>query len=358
MIEQCLQTLELKEFRCFKSITFDFEGPLVLIQGLNGSGKTSMLEALHYLCYLRSFRTHSQKELVRFGAEGFFIKAVFNNQEIKIGCAGKKRHIKINQKAIQSYQELRQFYRVVTVTEDDLDLVKGSPEKRRHFLDHALLLHYPNLLPLFKEYKVVLDNRNALLHNQYINQDELEIWTKKLWETAQRVQEHRITFLKKLQQTSDTYLQEQWGDQYHILFDYIPKQNLHLLTWSEFFKKWKSEILPQEHRYRRSLFGAHLDDIAITFNQKPARFYSSRGQQKLIVLLIKIAQVKQLIEEQGGTTFLLDDFMTDFDKTAIDKLISACINLNTQLIFTTPVTESIDSTLLKNRGALCLKLTN
>lgn len=357
MIDTCLQKLELKEFRCFKSKTIDFEGPLVLIQGLNGSGKTSILEALHYLCYLRSFRTHTPKDLIRFGTEGFFIKAVFNNQEIKIGCAGKKRHIKINQKTISSYQELRQFYRVVTITEDDLALVKGGPEKRRHFLDHALLLHYPNLLDLFKMYKTILDNRNALLQRPYPNQEELEIWTKKLWEYSLKIQNQRTLFLEKLQKTSDAELLKEWNNEYSIEFNYVSKKELFSQSWESFIKSWKTTLLPQELRYRRSLFGSHLDDVQIIFQGKPARLYSSRGQQKLIVLLIKIAQVKQLIKEQGGTTFLLDDFMTDFDATVMNKLISACINLNTQLIFTTPVTESVDSTLLKNRGAHCLNLS-
>ena len=357
MIEKCLQTVQLKNFRCFEFIELNFNEPLILIHGKNGSGKTSLLEALHYLCYLRSFRTHIPRDLTRFGSNGFFIKATFNDQEIKVGCVGSKRHIKINQKAISSYQELRQSYRMVTVTEDDIGLVKAGPDKRRTFLDHALLLHKPKLLVLFRAYKSVLENRNALLQNPSSTYDELEIWTKTLWEKTKAIQQERSAYLAHLQTTLDTHVQTQWEGRTLSLL-YRPRKIKADTPWSTFLQEWKDGFLKDERFYRRSLFGAHLDDIAIIFNEKNARLYSSRGQQKLIVLLIKIAQVELLMKEQGSTTFLIDDFMTDFDDVIMDKLITLFLELNTQLLFTTPSDKGIDTQLLKKRGAQQIKLSN
>lgn len=357
MIEHCLQSIQLKNFRCFESVTLNFDGPLVLIQGINGSGKTSILEALHYACYLKSFRTHSPRDLIRFGQKGFFIKTTFNNQEVSIGCTGSKRHVKVNQKVIASYKELRNFYRIVTVTEDDVDLVRESPEKRRSFVDHALLLHNPELMSLFKEYKHVVESRNALLNRQHINGDDLEVWTKTLWEHAQKIKEERVAYLEGLQKTIDTYLSGYWQGDYSLVLSYAPKKIDHNLSWEGFLSFWNKELKKNEYIYRRSLFGTHLDDIKILFQGKAARLFSSRGQQKLIVMLIKIAQVQHLMKEQGATCFLLDDFMTDFDEKTIQKLVEACKNLKTQLIFTSPVTNGVDGTILKKQGALTLNVS-
>lgn len=357
MTQRCLQKVSLKGFRCFESVEFDLDGPLILIQGLNGSGKTSLLEALHYLCYLRSFRTHLPRDLIRFGAEGFFIQATFNDQDIKIGCSQNKRHIKINQKRVTSYKELREHYRVVTVTEDDLGLVKGGPEKRRTFLDHAVLLSNPGFLPEFKKFKSILENRNALLQQFSPDREELEIWTKKLWEQTLVIQNERQLFLTELQQTCSDYLKEYWHGSYKIELTYVPKKTHGTQSWQEFLLFWKESILGQEFRFRRTLFGAHLDDLRISFQGKPARLYSSRGQQKLIVLLIKLAQVKKLLLEQGSTSFLLDDFIADFDSGVMKKLILACLDLNTQLIFTSPTSDGPDSVYLKGRGAKHFTIT-
>ncbi len=357
-MEPCLQKLELKRFRCFDQATFDFDGPLILLEGINGSGKTSLFEALHYICYLRSFRTSSPKDLVQFGQTGFFIKALFNNQEIKIGYSNNKRHIKVDQQVISSYEQLREHYRIVSVTEDDLCIVKNSPDKRRDFLDHALLLFNPKLLSIFKSFKIILDNRNALLHQIHPNQDELEIWTKKLWQQTIIIQEYRKTFIEQLQTICDKSLLEQWDGAYQLQFTYQPKKTDNSHEWELFYQNWQMSIQGEERRFKRSLFGAHLDDFSITFQNKPARLFSSRGQQKLIVLLIKIAQVKLLLEKQGSTCFLIDDFMTDFDEVSLKKIISVCMTLKTQLIFTTPIIDGIDSILLKSYGAVKIAVSS
>src|SRR3989338_5981269 len=129
----CIQRLQLKNFRCFPTATFDLDASVVVIEGINGSGKTSLLEALHYICYLKSFRTHIPRDLVSFGADSFFITILCGEHSISVGCSGTKRQVKINQKSILSYRELREYCKIVTLTEDDLSLIGGSPDRRRFF---------------------------------------------------------------------------------------------------------------------------------------------------------------------------------------------------------------------------------
>src|SRR5437868_6298202 len=92
----------------------------------------------------------------------------------------------------------------------------------------------------------------------------------------------------------------------------------------------------EETRVGHSLFGAHLDDFLIHFQDKKSKNYSSRGQQKLIVLLVKIAQIQQLLHSKGPVILLLDDFMTDFDEQRCRLLLDLLFDLKIQLIFTVP----------------------
>src|SRR3989338_259222 len=106
-----LEKIELKNFRCFTKVSFDFSTDIVIIYGNNGSGKTTIIEALHYLCYLSSFRSRLPGEIAQFESESFFIKGTVTQEdlevvEIQVGFAKKQKIAKIGQKPISSYKEL------------------------------------------------------------------------------------------------------------------------------------------------------------------------------------------------------------------------------------------------------------
>jgi DNA replication and repair protein RecF len=116
-------------------------------------------------------------------------------------------------------------------------------------------------------------------------------------------------------------------------------------------------LYEDERRYGRSLFGAHLDDIAITFEDKKSKSFASRGQQKLIVLLVKIAQMRQLMVQKGSGIFLLDDFMTDFDEHRAANALNALMDLKMQLVITSPAKLGVLEGMVVNRGAQRILLT-
>jgi DNA replication and repair protein RecF len=344
-----ISRLELKNFRCFDTKTLDLDAPLVLIQGNNGSGKTSLLEALHYMGYLRSFRTSNSRELIKLDSTAFFIKAICASatsemHELQVGFSPQKRLVKVNQSTVSSFKELMDFYRIVTLTEDDLALVKEGPAYRRSFIDHALILLEPELLITFKEFKKIVDQRNALLQRSLEDNALYAIWTEKLWHSSQIIARKRMELLAKFEvdvnELSKSYV---LGD-VAIAIAYSSKVESTAAMCERRFRE-------QEFRFKRSLFGAHLDDYIITFENKQSRFYASRGQQKLIVLLFKIAFLRALSVQRGPALFVLDDFMTDFDEERVRLLIPLITSLSNQLIFTSPAQEGFFEKIIMAQGA-------
>lgn len=359
-----IEQLTLKNFRCFKQYTLDFLAPISCIIGDNGSGKSSILEALHYACYLRSFRTHMPRELVQFDYENFFIKAVLQetvNQislphELTLGFSKRKRLVKIDQQAVTSYKDILKLYRVITLTQDDLSLIKGNPEVRRLFLDQALALEFPEYHSRCKRYRHILENRNTLLYQGGYTQDSYFIWTQQLWQEALIIQDYRKQFLKRLETSINSMLTNTFGEGLSIIFTYQSKKIIEGQSFEEFMSAC-NDLYQSEAILKRSLFGVHLDDFSIDFCQKNSRAFASRGQQKLIVMLIKIAQLQEITTKHGEVLFLLDDFMTDFDSQRGEMLLSLMLALPCQLIFTFPSKSSYFDMLLDSHKAQEITLT-
>ncbi len=359
-----LSRLQLKNFRCFRSFTIELEKSMILFEGENGAGKTSLLEALYYTGYLRSFRTHRSHELIRFGQDNFFVHAQVTNNlsthefthDIHIGFCRNRKLVKVDQKPIISYKELMHTYRVVSLTEDDLALVNGSPQVRRTFIDHVLLLSEPDYAMIIKLYRQTLEQRNALLQQRSFNRDTYEILTQQIWEHSRMITELRIKSLAQLNEIMNELVRIYFDQSFSTNFSYHPKYLL-CDSLQEFTDKHPL-LYDHELRYGRTLFGVHLDDILIQFQHLQARHFASRGQQKLLVLLIKIAQVKQLANTGLGAVMLLDDFMTDFDPKRGGLLLDTLLGLNIQLIFTSPIEGSLLGQHLTQQGAQVIKLTN
>jgi DNA replication and repair protein RecF len=349
----CVSTLQLKQFRCFVDQTFHLDAPVVFICGSNGVGKTSLIEALHYACYVRSFRTAFPRELSAHEQDSFFIKLAVRGvgvmDTIQIGCQGAKRLVKVNQKAVGSQKELVNYYRAITVTEDDLGLIKEGPTVRRTFLDQALGLVDAEYVHALRAMRATLEARNAALYSGQFTNELYEVWTQQLWERSVIIQHKRKEFIANIALSVQKIIDLYFENAFSITFSYSARRMDTSTTYAEFITN-NATLRSEELRQRRSLFGAHLDDLIIQFHGKDSRQFASRGQQKLIVMLIKIAQIMLLPQSTGPTIMLLDDFMTDLDKARMTILLNVLLNLGIQLIFTSPM---VDSYLEQQAKVLC-----
>jgi len=365
-----IQKLRLQNYRCFKDKTFLFEKPFVLIEGDNGSGKTTILEALHYGCFLKSFRTNRLKDLLSFDKEHFFLAIQFEEQaggdvnHVKVGVSiednEKKRLVSFNQKVVKSYKDLISHYRIVSLSEDDLQLVQGAPEVRRAFLNQLVMLFNPEFGEHFKKYRQILEQRNTMLRKTKHLSSEFEIWTKQLWEESRVIQEERVQYLSNLESRMNSLLRENFASlDFAISLDYQIKNKIDTASFEVFWKKYKGEKVEMEFRLERGLFGAHLDDFLITFHPRvktgtafKARYFASRGQQKLVVFLTKIALAQELETKHMRVTLLLDDFLTDFDHKRLSQCLSLLSKLSCQVIITCPLKTLITKHLEGQRDDL------
>lgn len=333
-----------------------------MLCGSNGSGKTSLLEALHYGCYLRSFRTHLPRELIAHSKDTFFINIQFKEQsqlhELHVGFSqsSKKRLVKLNQKPIQTYKELTDRYRIITLTSDDLALIHEGPEVRRTFIDQAIALAHPEYGASLRKYKHILANRTKILATGHMNQELYETWSQQLWDQSCILQEQRAIALKALQERTNTLLTQFVPEPLRITFTYKARLIGEARSWQELYEA-RPQLFDQERAMGRSLFGAHLDDIAIHFQEKGSKAFASRGQQKLIALLLKVAQLQELVAAKGPSIVLVDDFMSDFDTNRIITLLTMLKSLECQLILTSPTSTGDFPELLQKMGALTVPLT-
>lgn len=337
-------SLTVRQFRCFAQRTLTFDGNVIMLGGPNGSGKTSLLEALYYACYLRSFKTHTPREMAQWETGGFFVGVTGEHEgeeswDIQCTVSGARKTIKVDGHAAHSYGDLWAHYKAIAVTEDSLALLQGAPDDRRSFIDHALFLESPSHAKELAQYRKILAQRNAFLVSGSKNATMHEIWTHQLQEKSERIRVARKElmeqFLEKIKLLCAT---TQWCAT-PIVCTYTGRD-------------FAPSLYEQEYRLQRSLWGAHLDDIIIEFKGHGARAFASRGQQKMVVMLFKIAQLMCLRRE---AVLLIDDFFTDFDETTADALLQL-LHSNAQQIFLTTPSPSMMKNLLSPFTPQCISL--
>lgn len=338
-----ITSLKLKNFRCFSSYEASFEQPVVLICGPNGSGKTSLLESLYYACYLKSFKTKTTRELVGDNADAFSIKldvsplAQEAGAALALGYSPAKRIIKLNDILLKSHKDLLTLYRVVAMTDEDLTLVKGYPEVRRSFVDAAISLVDPTYPRTLRKYVHIVQQRTALLANPILDKESYEVWTAQLHDIAEYIRSKRVELLGLLEIEVNKLL---------ALFFNESLKNVKLIYEP---KTPSFDITKQERAAQRTLIGAHLDDFQIVMQAgsacRSSRIHASRGQQKLLALLLKVAQPAVTLPQ--SCLFLLDDIACDLDTAKFEQFFDLIASHNTQIIITSPLTTMLDNPLWK-----------
>jgi DNA replication and repair protein RecF len=319
-----INKISLLQFRNYTSAAFEFPAPVTCITGANGSGKTNLLDAIYYLCYTKSYFSAYQQNSVQTGMDGFRVTGGFvgrDRQEI-ISCkwkAGKKEIFK-NDIEYEKITDHIGVYSAVMIAPDDTELINGSSELRRKWIDSILGQADKIYLEKLMHYQRVLMQRNAWLKIQAYrpaaNYTELEFYNAELAADGAYIYEQRRDFLQKFLPLLEDFYHRLSGGHEPIQVAYTSDLSQKPLL------EWMEQNLQHDLRYQRTLRGIHKDDWDFKLNGLQLRQYGSQGQKKSFLFALKLAQYTYLSKTLGHLPILLlDDIFEKLDQTRMESLL-------------------------------------
>ena len=330
-----VEKIRVKNFRNIEECELNFSRGVNLLYGNNAQGKTNIVEALYIFSRGKSFRAREDSDLIKFGEEGFNIYIEYESnigkESLEYSLYGKERQRKKNGYKIKKVSEMIGSFKSVLFYPDDLSLVKDGPEGRREFINVASSQCYPDYIKNYSNYKKALENRNCLLKminkGFFVDRREIESWSESLAEYASFIYISRIDFIKKLEGHSELFMKEISGEKEKLKIfldsdidgEYINERK----KVKDIYLNKLKENLDREIGAGITLYGPHRDDLKILINNKEARIFASQGQQRSIVLSLKLAE-GEVIKEISGEypVFLFDDVLSELDSERRKYILS------------------------------------
>lgn len=355
-----LKTLHLRQFRNYQDQRVDFLAPKTILVGNNAQGKSNLLEAVELLATLRSHRMARDRDLIREGEPIGQITATVERQtgisDLSLTLRrNARRTVILNSEPLRRQLDFLGFLNAVQFSSLDLELVRGGPEQRRNWLDTLLIQLEPVYAYILQQYNQVLRQRNALLKREQgagsrEQGSELALWDAQLATTGSRVTRRRSRAIERLAPIAQAWHASISGRAEILQIKYAPnvplEQNHPEAVQRAFLEKIEQRAVAEQHQ-GTTLVGPHRDEVELTINQTPARQYGSQGQQRTLVLALKLAELK-LIEEVVGEPplLLLDDVLAELDPNRQNQLLDT-IQDRFQTLITTTHLGSFDSQWLK-----------
>ena len=330
-----LTHLQIRAFRCFEQVELALSESSNVLLGPNASGKTSLVEAIHFFCLGRSFRANKLSTLIQHGQSGFRLAARVKDQGgvERFGRVSRFSNgdveREIDHQRIRNLSEFGKLLPVHVVTHEGFLLFDGGPEYRRRFLDYGVFHVEHDFIKLWKAYRQIHSQRNHLLRSIHHYNKELASWDIELAQCADALDEQRNNFWSSYLGYVDK-VSEVAGLQLNLEYLRGWKQDEDLLKLLE--KGFESD---KKLGYTKQ--GPHRFDIQVRLNEGLAKHYLSRGQQKLLYYTLLVAQIDMLYDKTGQKVFLaIDDFSAEVD-SATQQTIVEMLKLiadKTQFFFT------------------------
>ena len=361
-----IKNLKLKNFKNYSDINIDFNSNKILLIGKNAQGKTNLLEAIYYLSSLSPLKNKSDSDLIKWNETFTNIKSTIikndmeTDLEVIINPPARKK-LKVNGIQKNKSAEFLQNLSCVCFTTNDLLLLRGTPDDRRSWLDVAISQIYPAYNERLSKYNKIRTQKNNYLKELKgnINADTtmLDVWNEQLSITGSNIIFIRINFLHEIQKIAQQKHNEISKEEFlainytsSVIEDYCADKKFE--NSNEFilecFKQKLQEKKLEEIIRGQSVVGPHRDDITFFINNFEAKKFASQGQQRTIVLSLKLAELN-LIKEKINTNaiLLLDDVLAELDDLRQNFLLNAIGN-ETQTIITSVDTLHFKEEYLKN----------
>ena len=377
--------LTVSNFRCYETAELPLSPGVTTLVGLNGQGKTNLVEAIGYLATLSSHRVATDQPLVRFGADQAVIRGVVVRDgretliELEIN-PGRANRARLGRSPLQRPREVLGTLRTVLFAPEDLALVKGDPSERRRFLDELLVARQPRWAGVRSDYDKVLKQRNALLksaapvlrkgarHRPRPGDEPvddarasalhtLDIWNDHLASVGSQLLYARLRLLRSLGPYLAKAYDEVSAGQSDARVSYrssLREETAAAIAAGEVpeIEQLREEMLaaleearPKEVERGVSLVGPHRDDVVLTLGELPAKGYASHGESWSFALGLKLAAYQLLRHDLGEDPVLvLDDVFAELDTGRRERL-AAMIGDCEQVLITAAVAADVPASL-------------
>jgi DNA replication and repair protein RecF len=323
-----LRSLAIRHFRCFEKFGTEFAPGLNLIVGPNAHGKTSLLEAACILLRLQSPRASRLTEVVQHDRRGFVVDGYFGERHLQFYYSAARRKLALDgveQKVPREYLEVG---RLVYFAMSDIDLVRGSGDTRRRFLDFVAAQRDPSYRKAGRDYERALRSRNALLKAPSPRWREIEAFDGPLLAAGNEVSRARAELIAEMQPHAGAAHAGISGAREDLELEYLRGAGAD-------FAVSLAEARAEDARLRQTTVGPHRDDVQFRLNGRASTF-ASEGQQRTLVLALKLGAAR-LIEERFGVAplLLLDDIFGELDTGRRLALLEALPAAAQKIITTT-----------------------
>lgn len=310
-----------------------FPSPAInFIYGNNASGKSSLLEAIFILGRAKSFRAASLNSIINFNEDNFLVSGKLlgkDNTFCQLGISTDKKNINIrmNGTTVKKRADLAYTLPLQLIHPKSYKLLDAGSQVRREFIDWGVFNLHNEFLPLWRNFKKALSQRNIILKKKLVNQ--IDVWNQELVQYGTIVAKYRQQYLMLFQPEFNNIVNK---------FLDIGTIDLKALNgWSseqDYYQVLCSDI-DKDLRYGYTHSGPHRGDFQLLVNNKIAKNFVSRGQLKLLVLALKLAQVNLLYQESNKTTcILIDDLASELDYKNKRKLLNFLSDMNVQIFMT------------------------
>jgi len=336
-----LTQLQIKDFRNLKEAKITPVQGVNLILGDNASGKTSLLEAIYYLSHVRSFRTQHITDLILRHSP--YLQLVANietadNLVIPFGIrrSRNKSEIRVNKQPVKRVSDIAAQFPVLAIHPDSYKLITGSPSQRRQYLDWGVFHVEHGFFKAWQRYRKALAQRNASLKSKQ-KFDVCQLWNDEINKTGHYIDQLRKQYFEKLTPYLELLTRQFFcDDTVEINYKRGWSSDWDLITILE-------ENLQKERMRGYTQYGPHRAEITIRVNGQSAQTCISRGQQKLLVALMRLAQAMQFTEATNNSCVLLyDDLPAELDANHRRMILSVLSKMNIQLFLTAIEEQQVD----------------
>lgn len=352
-----LKKIELHNFRNYEKLMTRFYKGINIIYGDNAQGKTNLLESIYVLGLTKSHRSFIDNNLIKNNCESLLIKGTVSgdlfDKNLQIVIDNKSKSYEIDGLSVKKVSDYISNVNIIIFYPDDLEVLKGSPQLRRKYLNMELSQLYNSYFVVLNDYNKLLKMRNEYLKKmnkgQNFDMNYFDIITSYLIEKAIIIYQMRYKFIEKINETCAQIYKDIMGlDGFHI--EYI--SNLKIKDMKDpklkekLFEQYRNQ-LDYEQRMCITTLGPHKDDFNFMVGSNNLKLYGSQGQQRVAVLTLKLAEIP-IFKKYKETTpiLLLDDVFSELSDDKKNNLIKY-ISKDIQTIITTTELNNLDGRLVK-----------